>query len=472
MKKIRWFDYLTFNINYLGLTTRSQVLAPLLIPLLVQQFVGEETKGAAVGTIRLWALMTALLAQALFGLISDRSMHRWGRRRPFIFGGAILELCVFVLIGFAAQLFEGTTGYIVIFALYVLSMFSSNLGHAATQGLIPDLVPDEKKGVFSGIKSLFELPIPVILVSFLIAPMVAQNNIWGALVTTALVLLVCMAITMFVPEKPQITSLSPLDWKPFLNLILMTGLFTIIILGVGAVVKRSGVIFTTMPWLHALIGLVGMSVAVIFGVGFSVRVGLGNIEAGNRKPFTRWVMNRLAFMAALTNLSTFMIYFLQEKFNFVKEAAAAPASQIMMVVGVFVLVLAIPTGWLADRVGKTLLLVISGVIACLGTAIIIFFPGMMAVMIGALLIGCGAGTFYSANWAFGTALVPKEHAGKFLGVQNLAGAGAGAIGAYIGGPIGDQLGYIILFGIFGCLFLLSSLVMVGVAQPEKNKITA
>jgi MFS family permease len=67
----------------------------------------------------------------------------------------------------------------------------------------------------------------------------------------------------------------------------------------------------------------------------------------------------------------------------------------------------------------------------------------------------------------GTELVPKEEAGRYLGLSNLAGAGAGAVGAYIGGPIADffitanpdlpGIGYVLLFAIYGTLFLLSSL---------------
>lgn len=64
---LRWYDYLPININWFAITLRSQVLAGLVVPLLVQDFVGEAQKGTYFGTIRLWGLMVALLAQALFG---------------------------------------------------------------------------------------------------------------------------------------------------------------------------------------------------------------------------------------------------------------------------------------------------------------------------------------------------------------------------------------------------------------------
>ncbi|MDY6846520.1 MAG: hypothetical protein SVP52_05235, partial [Chloroflexota bacterium] len=74
------------------------------------------------------------------------------------------------------------------------------------------------------------------------------------------------------------------------------------------------------------------------------------------------------------------------------------------------------------------------------------------------------GFFYSASWALGTALVPREEAGRYLGIQNLAGAGAGAIGAYIGGPIGDGVGFTVLISIFGFLFLISTLALFGIKE--------
>ena len=86
---------------------------------------------------------------------------------------------------------------------------------------------------------------------------------------------------------------------------------------------------------------------------------------------------------------------------------------------------------------------------------------VLASSIGAI-IGLSAGVFVTTNWALGTDLVPPEEAGRYLGVSNLAGAGAGIVGAGIGGPMADffiayqrGLGYLVIFAIYGALFLLS-----------------
>jgi MFS family permease len=151
-----------------------------------------------------------------------------------------------------------------------------------------------------------------------------------------------------------------------------------------------------------------------------------------------------------------------------------------MFVGLFILLLALPSGWLADRFGRKSLVAVSGITAALGTLVLILSPNLTVIYIGAILVGSAAGLFYTANWALGTDLVPKNEAGRYLGISNLAGAGAGAVGAYIGGPIADYftshipdvpgLGYVLLFGIYGALFLASVLALTRVHTPKQDQM--
>jgi MFS family permease len=199
-----------------------------------------------------------------------------------------------------------------------------------------------------------------------------------------------------------------------------------------------------------------------------VRLSIGN-AAKEQPNFTWWVVNRLAFLVGSTNLASFAVYFLQGRMGIERELAAKPASQLLLIVGVFILILALPSGWLADRFGRKPLVAISGLVAAAGTLVLILAPNMTIIYIGGVLVGAGTGLFYTANWALGTDLVPKEEAGRYLGISNLAGAGAGAVGAYIGGPIADSftlhlpsqpgIGYVVLFAIYGFLFLFSVLAL-------------
>ena len=364
-RKLRWQDYITININWFAITARSQVLTPLVVPLLIQQFVGEANKGTALGNLRLWALMAALLIQALIGMLSDRNTSHLGRRRPFIIIGVTLEIIVITLIGFSAQL-EGSLGYWVLFVLYIISMAGANISHAATQGFIPDLVPDEKKGLASGIKAIFELPLPLIFTSFVLAKMIERGNLWGGLIGLLLVMMISAAITMLVPEKPISPYLPKINWAPLIRLLIMTGVFTILIL--------------------------------FLGVLASLKISLGD-EFRTHKSFLWWVINRLLFLVAANNLAGFMVFFLQEKFpEYSGLDIAGPAAKIIMYVGIFILLFALPSGWLADKFGKKLLCGAAGILVGIGAAIVIFSPEITGLIyIGASIAGAGLGLFYSAN---------------------------------------------------------------------------
>lgn len=481
-RALKWYDMITINIYFTGLTTLSQTMTPLVVPLLVQKFVGETQQGTYYGTIRLWSLMVALLVQSLMGLLSDRSTSHWGRRRPFIFIGTIANLVIITLIGFSAAL-EGMTGYWTLFFLLILMMVAANTAHGAVQGIIPDLVPEEKRGRYSGVKALLEVPIPLIIVSFTIGRLISNGQMWAALLVCMGILLTTMLITMFVPEKPLLEKPAAFDWKPFIRLVLMTALFTLVILSMGWLVKTLGAQVNPASNISFMIsmgilGLIAMGIAVAVGVYFSVRLSIGHAAKDNPN-FTWWVVNRLAFLVGSTNLASFAVYFLQGRMGLERELAAKPASQLLLIVGVFILFLALPSGWLADKFGRKPLVAISGFVAAAGTLVLILAPNMTVIYAGGVLVGAGTGLFYAANWALGTDLVPKEEAGRYLGISNLAGAGAGAVGAYIGGPIADSftlhlpgqpgIGYVVLFAIYGFLFLFSVLALTKIQiNPVKS----
>jgi len=472
---LHWYDYITINIYWLGLTTISQSNG-LIIPLLVQKFVGPEQQGTAFGRLRLYTLMVALLVQALMGMLSDRSTLRWGRRRPFILVGTLLNMACMIAIG-------ASPSYWFLFGAVVLSQIASNIAHGAEQGLIPDLVPEDRRGRFSGVKSLMEL-LPVIIVAFTVGKLVATGQMWAAILVAIGILFLSMVITMFVREAPLRESPGQLDWGPFGRLVAMTLVFMVVILGLGELVKGIGRLLGSISAVPTLllvmgsIGLLAMATAVIVGVWASVRIGIGGKDSQRYPSFTWWVVNRLAFLVGTTNLSGFAVYFLQARLGLEGEAAAGPASQLMMVVGILILLCALPSGWLADRIGRKRLVALSGLTATTGTLVLVLAPSMNVIYVGGCLVGAATGVFFTANWALGTDLVPREEAGRYLGISNLAGAGAGAVGAYIGGPIADyftvhvphtpELGYVLVFAIYAGLFALSAVVLLGVREVWQN----
>ena len=471
---LKWYDTLTINSIWFAISTRSNILTPLLLPLLVQRFMGDAAKGEAYGNLRLISLMIALLVQALAGMLSDRNTSKYGRRRPFILIAAILDVMTYIAIGVIAATMSGQAGYTALFIMVVLSMATTNFMHGPAQGLIPDLVPANKRGLYSGIKAMFEVPLPLIFVSFVVSKMIANGNYWGAIIALVVVYFICVGLTMFVKEQPLREQPKPFDKSSILRLVLMTGAFTVVILAMGAIVRWVLPQLvenqtTTKSLLILGVGLVTMLIAVAIGVLLSLRISLGN-EAKNHRSFSWWVISRLSFLVGATSLSSFALYFLQERFpEMTGDLAAKPTSTLMLMVGVALLISSLPAGFLTDKFGTKPLLVASGILAALGTVVVILAPNMNIILVGGFVIGLGIGIFYSANWALGTSLVPKDEAGRYLGLSNLAGAGAGAIGAYIGGVIGDSASYSLLMVVYALMFTFSILALTQINTPIEEK---
>ena len=152
-----WAHPLVINSLYLGISLITQTNG-LLAPLLVQEFVGKQSQGSYLGSLRLWTLMAGLLAQVLAGLVSDRLTSSWGRRRPVILAGSLGTMLFFAGLGLSAR-FAGPTGYTVLFISSLLLYISFNAALGGLQGFIPDLVPHARHGRYSGVKTMLELPV-------------------------------------------------------------------------------------------------------------------------------------------------------------------------------------------------------------------------------------------------------------------------------------------------------------------------
>ena len=479
MKRMRWYDHLTVNLFWLGLNIRNNAVGTIFMPYLVVQFVRPEILNTALGGMRTAGLIIAMLIQPAMGLLSDRSTSRFGRRRPFIFVGVLLDLVFLACIALAPS-------YWTLLAAVLLLQFSSNISHGPLQALIPDLVPEEQRSVASAIKSVFEL-IPLVLLGFTIAQMVGAGQFTPAVIATGASLLLLMLLTMVLVKETPLKEKPSVPLAPAMTRVL--GMLAGILAGAVAGLVAGGIVGglaglitwplagqkTAMSVAVGIGGVVAMAVAVVGGVWAGTLATIGK-DARRRPSFTWWVVNRLMFFAAITSIQGFAAYFLMYTFGVSRETAAGMTGTLMMVVGGFTLLSALASGWLAKGLGEKRLISLSGVLAALGTLVLlgmIWAPNLELMYVAGCILGLAAGLFSTANWSLGTRLVPTAEAGRYLGVSNLAGAGAGMIGTGIGGPIADYLnarlpglGYFVLFAAYGIMFLLSSVTLRWVSESD------
>ena len=232
----------------------------------------------------------------------------------------------------------------------------------------------------------------------------------------------------------------------------------------------------------ALGGVIAMAVAVVAGVWAGTLCTIGK-EVRKQPSFSWWVVNRLMFFTAITSLQGYAPYFLMYSFKVSREVGVSMTATLITVVGLFTLASALLSSWLSKRLGQKRIISISGLLAALGALIIlgtIWLPNLALIYVAGSLLGLATGLFVTTNWALGTRLVPAGEAGRYLGISNLAGAGAGMIGTGIGGPVADYLngsipglGYFVIFAGYGLLFLLSIASLRGISIPApKDLMTA
>jgi len=134
---------LKLSIYWLGINTIWGGLNSIILPSRIDA-IDKANAGFLLALINGVAVLMAIVVQPTVGMISDYTVTRWGKRKPYIVIGATLD--VVFLFGIAAS-----QTYLAILAFLVLLQFSSNFAQGPFQGYVPDLVPAQQVGTASGL---------------------------------------------------------------------------------------------------------------------------------------------------------------------------------------------------------------------------------------------------------------------------------------------------------------------------------
>jgi hypothetical protein len=314
--------------------------------------------------------------------------------------------------------------------------------------------------------------------AILIGQFLGQGRIWLTIGIVMAAFVISMLITVLtVHEEPLQEKPAGGLREPILRLVALTVIFVaatragVAIVGYSASqLNQWGADLAVQVTIVGLAGLIGMAGSILIGVYLGAWVGIGK-DAPQQTSFIWWVINRLLFLAAVGSVQGFALYYLADV---VRVADAELWTGVLMaVVAVFLVATALGGGYLADRIGRKRLVGLSALVAAAGTFLLLLAQEMPLIIVAGSIIGIGAGTFMATNWALGTDLVPRQEAGRYLGISNLAGAGAGIVGTGIGGPMADffnavrpGLGYLVIFALYGVLFLLSAVALTRVKDAR------
>jgi MFS family permease len=144
-------ELLRISIYWLGLSSIFAGLNTILSGRI--QFAGladADEAGRTLFLLTIGGTVIAMAVQPTIGSISDYTTSRWGRRKPYIFIGSVLDVVFLLGIALSQDL-------IAIAAFVALLQFSANVAQGPFQGYVPDLVPAGQVGTASALVGLMQI---------------------------------------------------------------------------------------------------------------------------------------------------------------------------------------------------------------------------------------------------------------------------------------------------------------------------
>jgi len=173
------------------------------------------------------------------------------------------------------------------------------------------------------------------------------------------------------------------------------------------------------------------------------------------------IAQRFVFLLGIYGIQQFAQYYIKDVLQ-VANPQRDTGILLASITGAL-LILAVVGGWLSDRFGARRILQVSVVFTAIGCVLLLLGRDILTLGLYGSILGMGMGLFLTANWALANKLAPVQEAGKYLGLTNIATAGAGALARLVG-PVLDilnnlrpglWLGYTVLFLFGSCCALVS-----------------
>ena len=373
----------------------------------------EKMKATTLFILGFMGTIIAVIVQPTIGSISDYTVSRWGRRKPYIFIGSTLDI-VFLL-GIATS-----NTVIAIAAFMALLQFSANFAQGPFQGYIPDLVPEKQVGIASALVGLFQVLGNA--AGFAIgAVAVATNNFFlGTMALGVLEFVTMLAVVIRVDEGRTPKARGSRSWR-----------------SIGAEAWGTDIL--------------------------------------RERSFVWLVWSRWFVLMGMTMLTNFALFYFVQSFGIEQEDTDGPMLAVLAATVIGNLIAVVPAARVSDRVGRKPVIYAACVVGSVGLGIVAVSPALPVTVLGGLILGAGFGMFLAVDWALLTDLVPKASAGRYMGISNVATATAGLVGLAIGGividvtnaVIGEGAGPRIAIGLSVPLLAIGALLLRPVKEPQR-----
>ncbi|GAA2367108.1 MFS transporter [Nonomuraea africana] len=349
--------------------------------LLVQTQIAEIDPADKVANVGLVAGVSAVFATVfnpIGGMLSDRTTRsRWGRRNPWILGGAIAALATMLLMSQVSTIPMILLGW-------SLAQAMMNLYQAALTAIIPDRVPEQRRGTASavlGVATSVGIVFGTQIAVFFVGNVSLGYLVYGSAVVLGALLVVSLThdprpgeyeVTVR-PKRSIADFLSALGHRDFL-------------------------------WVF-----IGRSLMVL---GY--------------------------FMVLM-----FMLFIFQDHIGIPKDEAPQAVATATLVSTICAVLATVVCGPLSDRLDRRKLFVtVAGVVTALSMVLPLLWPSWTSMLIYSAIHGAAFGAYGAVDIAIVTLVLPsKDDAARDMGILSIANAGPQMVAPFIASGIIGLGGY-------------------------------
>ena len=387
---------LSILLGNVGIFALWGAIPGILLPLQVED-IDPKHKAARLAVITTVGAFAALVAQPVAGMLSDRTRSRFGRRAPWMVGGALVG--GLGLVGMASA-----DALVQLGIAWVIVQVAFNFTQGPLSAVMPDRVPRGVRGTFAAVMGLGTMI--GALGGQVVGSRFADHLPAGYLLFAGLAIVVVVLFVVLNPDRSNAGEpRAPFELRAFLRT------------------------FWVSPRSHP-----------DFAWGF---------------------VNRLLLYVGYFLVSGYQLYILQDYVGLGDDAVKlVPVLGLVGLVGNVVTMLTFgPLSDRIGR--RKPFVLVSGLVMAVGLLVPWISPTVAGMVVMSLVLGLGMGAYMAVDSALMSEVLPAaEDFGKDLGVLNIAATLPQTVGpALAGGIVVVSGGYTALFPIGVVVALLGSLAV-------------
>ncbi|MFD1716075.1 MFS transporter [Amnibacterium flavum] len=341
------------------------ILIPVITTLAIKVAeVAPDSREATLGVITGIGALVAVLANPIFGMLSDRTTSRFGMRRPWILGGATASVLSLIALAFAPDA-------LAVGALWCVVQLSCNAMFAGLAAFLPDRVPEAQRATVSALSGIVQQFSPLI----------------GLAVAN-------LALS-FGTGTP--------------GMFIVPATLGLILIVVYVIVARDRVL---SPNLRSSFRVSDLAKAFAFNP--------------RRNPDFGWAwLGRFFMQLGFAAGATYQVYFLNARFGIPFSAVAGLQLGLSLLSVIMITIAASVSGTLSDKLHRRKIFVFaaSGLVA-VSSLLTAFALDMWVYFVAAAILGIATGAYFAVDLALVTDVLPNKQtqAAKDMGVFNIASA--------------------------------------------------